>query len=211
MNRPKLILCDFDGVLSRFDEPSKKEGFYAPLLSKSPTLYEKVVNLLFSTSNHLCKSWMSGQITYTDVNALMAHKFGVDREYLNTALLQSLQNFTLNRASLTLLQEFRRLGTTVVVMSDNMDVFTQYVVHHLELNLFFDAIFSSSEVQKMKSDNHWELPKTIARNYRCDYSEVLAIDDCELLTTSLATLGFNTFLYHRETQGAFEACAGKWL
>ena len=211
MNRPKLVLCDFDGVLSRFDEPSKKEGFYAPLLLENPTLHKEILGLLFSSGNHLGKSWMSGQITYTDVNALMAHKFGVDKEYLDTALLKSLQHFTLNRPLLGILQDLRRLGTTVVLMSDNMDVFTQYVVPQLELNVFFDAIYSSAAVQKMKSDNHWELPKTIARNYGCDYAEVLVIDDWELLTTSLATLGFTTFLYQQETRSAFEIYATKWL
>lgn len=211
MNRPKLVLCDFDGVLSRFDEQSKKEGFYSPLLLKNPTLHQKIVNLLFSPVNHLGKSWMSGQITYTDVNALMAHKFGVDKEYLDAALLKSLQHFTLNKPLLVILQDLRRLGTTVVLMSDNMDVFTQYVVPQLELNVFFDAIYSSAVVQKMKSDNHWELPKTIAQNYGCDYAEVLVIDDWELLTTSLAALGFNTFLYQQETRSAFEIYAAKWL
>lgn len=212
MNSPKLILCDFDGVLTRFDSNSQKEGFYAPLRSSNPIVYEKIVHFLFSTDNYLGKSWMSGQITYTDVNALMAHKFGVERSYLDRVLLESLENFTLNRSLLSLLQVLRRLGTTVVIMSDNMDVFTRYVVPNLGLDQFFDAIFSSSDLQKMKSHNDWELPKAIAKKYDCDYADVLVIDDWEELITSLSPMGFCTFLYTEERHSDFEKYINElWL
>lgn len=154
---------------------------------------------------------MCGQINYTDVNTLLAHKFGVDRNDLDTALFNSIQKFTLNRELITLLQEFRNSGTPVVIMSDNMDVFTQHVVPYFGLHTFFDAIFSSSDLQKMKSHTNWELPKEIAKKYHCDYPDVLVIDDWEELTVSLSNLGFRTFLYHQKTHAAFNVYANKLL
>lgn len=204
MNQPKLILCDFDGVLSRFDARTKQEGFYATLLPQHPTLYKNVIDLLFSSQDHLRKAWMCGQISYTDINALMAHRFGADRGDLDTALLESLQHFTLNQNLIALLQDFRRLGTTVVIMSDNMDVFTRYVVPHFDLDTLFDAVFSSSDLKQMKQHNDWALPKEIAKKYGCNYSDVLAIDDWEMLTTSLSEQGFCTFLYNEATQASFQ-------
>lgn len=207
MSRPKVILCDFDGVLSRFDQSSKQEGFYSLLATEHPALHNNVIDFLFTSGNHLRKSWMCGEISYTDINALMAHRFGVAKDYLDAVLLKSIQQFTLNQHLIALLQQFRRFGTTVVIMSDNMDVFTQYVVPHFGLHTLFDEIFSSSDLRKMKSYNNWELPREIAEKYGCDYADVLAIDDWEELTTSLLKLGFRTFLYNEATQASFEAYA----
>ncbi len=211
MNSPKLILCDFDGVISRFHASSKQEGFYSDLLPKHPTLHKNITDLLFGPSKYLRESWMCGQINYTDVNALMAHKFGVERSYLDAELLKSLRQFTLNQNLITLLQKFRSSGTTVAIMSDNMDVFTQYAVPHFSLLTFFDAVYSSSDLKQMKKHNNWELPKKIAKKYNCEYADVLVIDDWEELTIALAGLGFQTFFYNEATRTSFETYANTLL
>ena len=64
----KLILSDFDGVLNNVERDYTNTGFYTTIRNENPELMQKIANFLFkSSSGHITKAWMSGDISYKEL------------------------------------------------------------------------------------------------------------------------------------------------
>lgn len=202
----KLILSDFDGVLSNVDRDFTNTGYYTTIRQDNPELMKNIENLLFKSGGSITKCWMKGEISYKDLNSLMANKFSSDFEYLNQHLVESVKKMILNSKLIDFYQTLRqKYQIRVCIMSDNMDVFSEVSVPNFKLTEKFDKIFNSSELRQMKKDNDWDLPKSIAREFGLEHNEILVIDDWEELTKELKKFNFNTFFYNNETKNNFES------
>lgn len=201
----KLILSDFDGVLSNVNRDFINTGFYTTIRNENPELMQNIGNFLFkSSSGYITKAWMQGDISYKELNALMARKFGTTEEYLNKHLVESVRKMKMNNELIDFYQVQRAKNIKVCIMSDNMDIFSEVSVKHFNLNKCFDKIYNSADVKQLKRDKNCELAKRIANEFGCGNNEVLVIDDGKKLLDELNEYNFKTFLYNNETRDQFE-------
>jgi len=201
----KLILSDFSGVLSNVNGDFSTTGFYTTIRDENPKLMENISNFLFkSSSGHITRAWMQGDISYKELNMLMARKFNTTEDYLNKHLIESVKKMKLNENLINFYQKQRLNGTKVCIMSDNMDIFTEISIQHFHLNQYFDKIYNSADLKQLKGDKNCELAKRIANEFGFEHKDILAIDDGKKLLDELKEYGFKTFLYNNETYNQFE-------
>lgn len=201
----KLILSDFDGVLNNVERDYTNTGFYTTIRNENPELMQKIANFLFkSSSGYITKAWMQGDISYKELNMLMARKFNTTEDYLNKCLIESVKKMKLNENLINFYQKQRAINTKVCIMSDNMDIFSEVSVQHFNLNKYFDKIYNSADLKQLKRDKNCELAKKIANEFDCEYKDILVIDDGKKLLDELNEYGFKTFLYNNETQNQLE-------
>ncbi|HSQ97788.1 MAG TPA: HAD hydrolase-like protein [Rickettsiales bacterium] len=200
----KLILSDFDGVLSNVDRDFITTGFYTTIRNENPELMQNIQNFLFHASGHITRAWMQGDISYKELNMLMARKFNTTEDYLNNHLIESVKKMKLNENLINFYQKQKNNGTKVYIMSDNMDIFSEVSVKHFNLNKYFDKIYNSSDVKQLKRDKNCELARRLASETGCENRDVLVIDDGKKLLDELNEYGFKTYLYNNETYNQFE-------
>ncbi|MDD2840265.1 MAG: HAD hydrolase-like protein [Rickettsiales bacterium] len=201
----KLILSDFDGVLNNVERDYTNTGFYTTIRNENPELMQNIGNFLFkSKTGHITKAWMQGDISYKELNVLMARKFNTTGEYLNKHLVESVKKMKLNDKLINFYQTQRAKGIKVYIMSDNMDIFSEISIKHFNLDKYFDKIYNSADMKQLKRDNNCELAKRITTEFGCNNEDVLVIDDGKKLLDELNEYNFKTFLYNNETQNQFE-------
>jgi FMN phosphatase YigB (HAD superfamily) len=201
----RLILSDFDGVLSNVDRDFTKSGYYTTIRQENPKLAKNIEDFLFKSDNHITKDWMRGKISYRDLNSLMAYKFDSNFDYLNQELVKSVKKMKLNSELMDFYHILRqKYQIKVSIMSDNMDIFSEISIPYFKLDEKFDKVYNSSDLKQMKKDNNWDLPKNIAKEFGLKYEEILVVDDWEELTDELKKFGFHTFLYNDTTRNNFE-------
>ncbi|HSQ97111.1 MAG TPA: HAD family hydrolase [Rickettsiales bacterium] len=201
----KLILSDFDGVLSNVDRDFITTGFYTTIRNENPELMQNIGNFLFkSSSGHINRAWMQGEISYKELNTLMARKFNTTENYLNKHLIESVKKMKLNESLINFYQKQRLEGIKVCIMSDNMDIFSEVSIKHFNLDKYFDKIYNSADVKQLKRDKNCELAKRITNEFGYENKDVLVIDDSEKLLGELNEYDFKTFLYNNKTQDQFE-------
>ena len=148
----KAIFCDFDGVLYNFDNNNLQDGLYSGIKNVDSVLYKKITNFLFKQDKFIFYAWMKGYVNHNDLNVLMANKFGVDINYLNQQLFESITKFKLNWELIEYLNS-KRNKLKVYIVSDNLTTFNDILVPYFKLNEYFDKIYSSSEYHIMKKNN----------------------------------------------------------
>lgn len=167
-----LILFDFHKVLSQ-------GNFYTPLIDTQPEVYKKIVETLFFPEGYkLISRWMRGELSYKDIHKMIASTVGLTAESLDEALIESVKKIELNEKMMTFSQEMRSLGIKVAILTDNMDVFTDFFVPYVGLDKKFDKIFSSAQHKKLKLDNKSEFIFDAILEMGSQPENTLFIDDC---------------------------------
>lgn len=209
----KLICTDCNGVLNNVDGDYSKSGWWTTVGCE---LYDKIFKLLFKNNEtdgkrYLMSSWMSGEISYKDMNRFVSSVFGIDENYLNDKLVESAKNLVLNWDLIKIFEKQRKNGLKVMITTDNMDIFSEYTVPANELNKYFDNIFNSADLGYLKTDDEFKLYKKIAQDNNLKLSEVLVVDDGKKLIKKAEEIGFSVYLYNQETYMDFESTLDEML
>ena len=198
----KLICCDCNGVLEHIDHDYTKSGIYVD----DSEVIGKINNFIFGTK-HLLNSWMTGEITYKELNKLLSYKFNVNEKYLDDLLVQNMNDFIWNWDLIKLFQKYRNQRIKVFMTTNNNDIFTLVAVPKNNFNKYFDKIYNSADIKYLKEENSLQLFKEISLEYKTEESEMLVIDDNKSIIKKADELGYKTYLYNSETSNGFE----KWF
>jgi len=191
----KLVLLDFDGVLSQ-------GRFYSTIKKDNPEIYEKIANILFSKEAWPFSSrWMKGEFSYKDLHMEIAPRVGVGVEYLNNKLEESVRRIQLNTPLVEFSNKLRSSGIKVVIFTDNMDIFDEIFVQHANLETLFDKIFSSSAYKKLKLDNNAEFLSDVFTDMNVSPSESLFLDDSIKIGPYMEKLGGKFYHYDKYIDG----------
>jgi FMN phosphatase YigB (HAD superfamily) len=197
----KLICCDCNGVLEHIDHDYSKTGCYINEDNKQIT---NAINEFVFGSKYLIKSWLVNEISYKEINKIIANRYNFCEESLNNILKQSVKNFEWNWDLINLLQKYRGNGIKVVMTTDNFDIFTEIVIPFMKFDTYFDKIYNSSDVGYLKTDNNLQFFTKIADEYRVVPNKILIIDDSKKTLEKAAGLGFRTYLYNMDSYNDFE-------
>jgi FMN phosphatase YigB (HAD superfamily) len=195
----KLICCDCNGVLEHIDHDYTKSGIYVD----DSEVIGKINNFIFGTK-HLLNSWMTGEITYKELNKLLSYKFNVNEKYLDDLLVQNMNDFIWNWDLIKLFQKHRNQRIKVFITTNNNDIFTLVAVPKNNFNKYFDKIYNSADIKYLKEENNLQLFKEISLEYKIEESEMLIIDDNKSIIKKADELGYKTYLYNSETSNDFE-------
>ena len=191
----KLVLLDFDGVLSQ-------GRFYSTIKKDSPEIYEKIANILFSKEAWPFSSrWMRGEFSYKDLHREIAPRVGVEVEYLNNKLVESVMCMKLNTSLVEFSKKLRSSGIQVVIFTDNMDIFDEVFVRYANLDTLFDKIFSSSAYKKLKLENNAEFLRDVFAEMGIRPSESLFLDDSIKIGPYMEKLGGKFYHYDKYVDG----------
>jgi FMN phosphatase YigB (HAD superfamily) len=198
----KIICCDCNGVLEHIDHDYTKSGYYV----NESEIIKNINNFIFR-AKHLFKSWMTGEITYKDINKILSFKFKTDEEYLNKLLIQNMKDFVWNWDLINLFQKYRKENIKILMTTNNVDIFSLIAVPYNNFSDYFDKIYNSADIKYLKEENDLQLFKEISFEYKIDKSEILIIDDNKDIIQKALELGYRTYLYNLETYNNFE----KWF
>lgn len=199
LNHLRLLLVDFDGVLSngrfyRTDNPADKQ------------LAEAAVSHIFTKENSaVLNDWMRGLYTYHDIHVRVERQTGIAADVLDALLVESIKNMPLNQPMIAFVKKLRAMGVTVSLFTNNMDIFDQISRAHHQLDSLFDFIYSSSAYGALKLESEVLLQKA------CDdagapRTQVALVDDSLSSFTAAKHFGIKPFLYknYEMSQSDFE-------
>ena len=166
------ILFDFDGVLS-FDR------FYTTTLKQEhPEVADWIAKNIFENNKELVRQWMRGDISSAQINQDIAEQTGMDLPTLNQSFEESVEQISLDEDLVALIQKIREQDISVGLVTDNMDVFSEIVVGHLNLNQKFDTVLSSSEYGFLKKEQNGKLfDIALEKLGETDISQSLMVDN----------------------------------
>ena len=206
----KLICSDCNGVLNNVDGDYSKTGWYSTISKDKPDLYSKIHKFIFCDNpiimdnEGLIPLWMSGKLTYKDVNKILSNNLNIDISYLDEKLIESAKKLELDWNLIKIYQKFRKNDVKVFITSDNMDIFSLFTVPANNLNDYFDKIYNSFDLNCLKHGNDFELYRKIASENNLELSEVLIVDDSRDIIDRAKEIGFSTYLYNFDTYMNFE-------
>lgn len=197
-NNFRTIFFDFDGTLSN-------DRFYKPIVSED--LLDEITQVLFDEKlKELVFPWMRGEMNYKEVHREISDKMNSNPEHLDESLIESLKDWEMNKKLLDFAKEMRGEGVQTVIFSDNMDVFTEYLIPFNDLDQYFDYIFCSYDFDAMKLDNEGEFIDYALEETDTAPKEALFIDDFEELGSEVEKKGAEFYYYedYGEEFGGFK-------
>lgn len=198
----KLLLVDFDGVMST-------GRFYADYPVEYKEEFDHLLQSLFmSGEDSPLDDWMRGRIDYQTLHKHIAQKIKADPSHYDAALIESITRMKINQHMLYTVRKLRNAGIKVALFTNNMDIFDTFSVRHHQLQDHFDAIYSSSQHGKLKTEDDTLFAKA-CKEMAVRPDQVGLVDDSRDPIKSVAEFGGHTFLYenYTESHSAFEA----WL
>lgn len=133
----KVVFIDWYKTLS-------SSMFYVDMKNYDEELCKKYRTKTFVECEHLLEDWLRGKISTQDIIS----SFASGEEEFKQAfeiLKNSCENMVFDSPRFpALIKKIRNKGCRVVIATDNMDVFTQFVVPSLSLSELFDGILSSN-------------------------------------------------------------------
>ena len=202
----KIICSDCDGVLANVDHDYSKSGYY---VNKDNVKIHDGINKFMFQSKYLVKSWMVNEITYREINKIMADRLNISENKLNDILRQSIEKMEWNWDLINLYQKYRKNGVNVVITTDNMDIFTEIAVPYHKFDTYFDKIYNSADMGILKLENNLQFFKGISKEFNLPPNEILIIDDNKEIIEKANGFGYKTYLYNMDTYNNFEKWFGK--
>ena len=134
----------------------------------------------FENNEEMIEKWIRGKISHKEIIAKFAKD---DAEY--KMALEMLKNSCYNmqfdrECFIPLIQKIRKRGVKVVIATDNMNVFTDWVVPSLNLREYFDDIISSNVSGYKKMDIVSEklvFFDAFLKKNKMSYEDALMVDD----------------------------------
>lgn len=169
----RAVLFDFDGVLCN-------DRFYdLALRPEHAPLCDWIQENFFRNPDEkeTLRKWMRGQIGYREVNAKIAQTQGLDREWLDAMLLESVRRMRLDEGMMSLAADLKAQGKRIGIVTDNMDVFSLITLPEKKLDCFFDVVSNSSDCGMLKKDAEGEVFDRVLAGLGCNITETCFIDD----------------------------------
>jgi HAD superfamily hydrolase (TIGR01509 family) len=204
MKKLKLLLVDFDGVMSN-------GRFYAAPADDESALGAQAVGHIFTADNAtLLNDWMRGSISYRQLHKQVAAQVGLDANALDQLLEASVKRMPLNTRMLDYIATLRKRGVTVSLFTNNMDIFDTVSRAHHQLDNHFDHIYSSSEQGQLKLEDEALLRKAL-REAGVSKAQTAFVDDSSASYEAATSYGIQTFLYddYDASQKSFEIWLAK--
>ncbi len=184
------LIVDYDGVLC-------SDYFYAPLETSHPEVYERINREFFKGAKDFLRAWMKGQIRESEVHAVFASRFNLPAGLLEQALRAGITASALNAPLLEFIRTFRSEIGKATLLTDNMDVFGRVTVPHFQLDQEFDAIVTSYEEGKLKSDDDCALLDTALERIGGAWETALVLDDWLPFEATVRARGGHFFPFQR--------------
>lgn len=161
--------------------------------------HENIVNFLFVENENLIQQWMRGKVDEEKILQVVSDKFGYSKKVLKEDLAESCRAMTfLSDDLLPLIDAIRKKGIKCVIATDNMDIFSKYVVPALKLDELFDDVLVSFDQKALKfdvSEDEHSIPffdEYLKRN-GFSYSDALLVDDRVDTSGMYAKIGLDTY------------------
>lgn len=136
----------------------------------------QINKLIFNTveKGSVADLWMRGEKTSEEVSHYLSEILDIPYEMLWELFMQSVQTIGIHEDALELISQLREKYTTVLI-TDNMDCFTRFIVPTYKLDTVFDHIINSADVGIRKEDRNGKI-FTLVTN---DFPNCTIIDDSE--------------------------------
>lgn len=190
MNSIRTIFFDFDGVLG-------SGHFYTGKFKKEyPDVHQWIQENIFGNEK-IFLGWLRGRISYLEVDRIISNENSINQDIVDRALIDSAKdNKLINEDVKSIIVELRDKEYKLGLISDNVDVFSEFTVTAHELNKIFDVVVNSADYGALKEDENGKLFK-IALNLigEDDISRSLLIDDGEKNIETYIALGGQGYFY----------------
>jgi FMN phosphatase YigB (HAD superfamily) len=185
------VLFDFDGVLCT-------DRFYTTLLPDYPYVVKWIRHNIFGGEKY-CDAWMRGELTWWDINKLIAAATGIECELLDEKLAESVRSMKVNETLLRWAEIFKNKGIKVALVTNNMDIFNEITVPEKGLDKVFSLIVNSYDYRLMKQDEDGRLFDIVREKLgMADFKDILLIDDSEVYCDIFKKKGGQAYLYRDE-------------
>jgi FMN phosphatase YigB (HAD superfamily) len=188
------VFFDFDGVLGT-------DRFYTTLGPEYAAVTHWINRNVFSGEKY-CDAWMRGELSWWDINKIIAAATGMDCELLDEKLEESVRLMQVNHVLIELAEKLKRSGIKVALVTNNMDIFNDITVPEKGLDKVFPVIVNSFDCKLMKHDEDGRI-FDIAREKLGlpDFKDILLFDDTQTYCEIFRKKGGQAFQY--ENQEAF--------
>ena len=164
------VFFDFDGVLCT-------DRFFAALKPEYPHVQDWISQHVFNGEKY-CDKWMRGELTYRQVNRIVAGATGISPELLDKILIDGVGRMKINAALIRFAEKLKEKGIKVALVTNNMDVFNDVTVPANRLDKTFPVIVNSCNYHLMKQDENGRLFDTAREKLGfAAFNDILLIDD----------------------------------
>lgn len=202
MQNLSAVFFDFDGVLCT-------DRFYTTLLPEYPQVVRWIGRNIFGAEKY-CDSWMRGELTWWEINKVIAAATGIDCELLDDKLAESVRLMQVNPALLRFAENLKQKGVKIALVTGNMDIFNEITVPEKGLDRVFPLIVNSFDYRMMKQDEDGKLFDIALKKLGLNsYENVWLIDDSATYCDIFRAKGGNAHQY--SNQNDFEKWAKEIL
>jgi hypothetical protein len=141
----QVLFIDFHGTLCN-------DYFWRSLDSEAR---KKIGHMLFTEPSLATRDWMKGVYTSEEINKMVAERLDLPFESLWSTFVEDCKHMTVSPEVLLQIKTLRNKFTTIL-LTDNMDCFSRFVVPSLRLDSYFEYIANSSDEKILKNENNGE-------------------------------------------------------
>jgi FMN phosphatase YigB (HAD superfamily) len=168
--------------------------------SLPPELWEKLQKSFFDEDRNkraVVKDWMIGKYTSREVNEIVSKNLGVPFDYLWKIFVDDCKTMSISIKTLEKIAKLRD-KFTVILMTGNMDSFSEFTAPALHLEKYFDYISNSFHEGKQKDDNGGEIFSEYAKKFNSSVQDSFLIDDTESVCKIFELLGGTAYKVDKE-------------
>lgn len=177
------LLIDFDGTIC-FDY------FWR---SADESIKGYIKEFLFSGKSPLVESWMKGDLTSEDVNAVISRNLGIDYDYLWKIFVSDCRSMYIRPSTTSLIKKAKKKFFTILI-TDNMDSFDRFTLPALGLEKYFHHIANSYNYMALKNQEKGKLFQLVASRNKVNLNEAILIDNSKVNCTMFSALGGQSYL-----------------
>jgi FMN phosphatase YigB (HAD superfamily) len=183
----ETVFWDFSGVLS-------KDYFYKPLKNSHPQVWEFIQTKIFGPeSDGKIPKWMRADLNHHDIEKIIIQETGIDPNILTQSLVNGTVNFEIETRHYPIVEELKQHGSKVGLVTDNMDVFDNYLRPQFKFESVFDVVISSFSHKKLKAEGLFDIAMNAIGS--TDYSSALLIEDSLKSTNFFKSKGGHAYVY----------------
>ncbi len=167
-----IIFVDFNWVISHKD-------FWYSLKTHDTIIYEKINTFLFINNKQLVQDRMLWKYSSTDICQILSNKLNLDYHYIYQTLINDCKNIDLSNTIKNALQELKN-KYIIVLITDNMDCFSEITKNNTNYFSIFDEIFNSAKKWYFKTDAYIEYITKYKANICFSYLIDDSTKNCEI-------------------------------
>lgn len=194
MIKLNAVIFDFDGVTATSRFYLTKDNLY-------PDIQDFVQNNIFAGEEKYGERWMRGDLTYKDINNIIAAGTNRPEHEVHNSLITSIKEFRINPIIIEFALKLKDSAIPHALVTSNMDIFNDFSVSYFHLDKYFPLIFNSADYKMLKRENNGKL-YDIAVNAMGmkSYTNVLLIDDSEKSCELIRSKGGMAYQYKSDEE-----------